>query len=122
LRERDQVYPAGTGDARGSSFWNDETTATVRFTVTDTGIGIRADQIFGLFSPFAQADSSTTRKYGGTGLGLAICKQLVEMMGGTIAIESPGEGQGSIFWFTVVFGKIPGAPKVTRRTLAEYVQ
>ena len=89
---------------------------TLLFAIKDTGIGIPSDKVGELFSAFTQVDESYTRKFGGTGLGLSICKQLVEMMGGTIGVESE-PNKGSIFWFRAALEK----QHASNRILSDHV-
>nr|WP_240344333.1 response regulator [Paenibacillus sp. SYP-B3998] len=74
----------------------------ISFAIEDTGIGLSREQLSKLFSPFTQADSSTSRKYGGTGLGLVICQHLIQSMGGILKVDSK-RGEGSRFYFNVMF-------------------
>jgi signal transduction histidine kinase/DNA-binding response OmpR family regulator/HPt (histidine-containing phosphotransfer) domain-containing protein len=90
---------------------------TLKFCVSDTGIGLRSEQINVLFQSFTQADKTIARKHGGTGLGLMICKQLVELMGGKIRVESLW-GRGSQFFFTLGIEIEPQA-YMNKRTLPE---
>ncbi len=90
----------GSIAVRARALAMDDSTVTLALTVTDTGIGMTAEQQARLFTPFSQADSSTTRRYGGTGLGLSIVRRLAELMGGTASVEST-VGQGSTFTVTV---------------------
>lgn len=82
----------------------------IRFAIRDTGIGLSREAAGRIFQPYKQADESITRRFGGTGLGLSICRQLVQMMGGSIGVESE-VNRGSEFWFSLPFPRIPGPPR-----------
>jgi PAS domain S-box-containing protein len=111
----------GTVTLRARKLEEDEASLLLRFEVQDTGIGIAPETLAKLFTPFEQADSSITRRYGGTGLGLAITRQLAQLMGGDAGAESQ-PGVGSTFWFTARLSRssaIPGVPRESGRPKKE---
>ncbi len=99
----------GSIQVRVEAVAREKDSVRLRFAVSDTGVGIDLDVVSHLFQPFTQVDSSTTRSYGGTGLGLAISKQIIELMGGDIGVESE-PGLGSLFWTAASFGVPAEAP------------
>jgi len=101
---------AGTVTIVARAVGDREDDVTLRFEVRDTGIGMTPEHVARLFSTFEQADSSTTRRFGGTGLGLAISRRLVELMGGTIGVQSE-VGAGTTFWSELPFARSDQTPQ-----------
>jgi two-component system, sensor histidine kinase and response regulator len=88
-------------------------TARIQFAIRDTGIGLTRETAARLFQPFVQADTSINRRFGGTGLGLAICRRLIDMMGGTVQVDSR-PGKGATFWFNLDLPRVPAeAPEAS---------
>ena len=103
---------------RVRSLATDERMARLRFEVSDTGIGLSPEGCARLFQPYAQAEAGTSRRYGGTGLGLSISKRLVELMGGSIGVESR-EGEGSTFWFEIPLRVVAAATALPEASVGE---
>ena len=95
---------------------SDEESSVIKFIVEDNGIGIKKENLKKIFESFEQADSAVTKTYGGTGLGLSICKNLVELMGGTLNVKSE-ENEGSAFFFTLELKKCKSITDAIRETL-----
>jgi len=108
----------GSVELRISTVQQDDARALLRIEVIDTGIGISPKNLGRIFDSFTQADQSITRTYGGTGLGTTISKQLVELMGGKMGVQSE-PGIGSIFWFEVPFDKQPASAAPSTRSALE---